>query len=298
MKAQADRTAPSLGGLVAIGSKGMYWLRRAPCFGRQDVGLSPGGAMDRFAMHTGNIMLGNSDDQEALEFLLPPKVEFLRPAYFVLTGGHFRGVLTRPGRTDQIVDHAAVTFAPAGTILSIGVRTRGLRGYLCARPCLTDHPDDEFLSRRRGRFAEEFSWFDPFGRIRVVEGPECSWLREPELFTRQYWTVSRAASDMGIRLDGDAELLARDGNMISDAVADGTVQLTPKGPIVLLKHRQTVGGYPRIFNVISADVDLLAQFYPGQSLRFRKVSMADAVTAARQKCAQLETLRGRYSAAR
>jgi len=298
MKVPIDRTAPSISGLAAIGRKGMYWLRRAPCFGRQDVGISPGGAMDRFAMHTGNILLGNADDQEALEFLLPPEVEFLRPAYFVLTGGHFLATLSRPGQPDQTVDHAAVSFAPAGAVLSIGVRTRGLRGYLCARPCLTDHPDDEFLHRRRGRFAEEFSWFDPFGRIRVLEGPEYTWLREPELFTRQYWTVSREASDMGIRLEGDAGPVAGGGNMISDVVADGTIQLTPKGPIVLLKHRQTVGGYPRVYNVISADVDLLAQFYPGQSLRFRKVSIAEAVTAVRQKRAQLEALRGRYAAQR
>jgi allophanate hydrolase subunit 2 len=296
MKALNRSTATSLGNLAAFGRKGMYWLRRAPCFGMQDVGLSPGGPLDRFAMHTGNIMLGNPDDQEALEFLLPPEVEFLRPAYFVLTGGHFRATLSRPGQADQAVAHATVAFAPAGATLSFGVRTRGLRGYLCARPCLTDHPADEILQRRRGRFAEEFSWFDPFGRVRVVEGPEYCWLREPELFTRQCWTVSRDASDMGIRLQGDAELVSSGGNMISDAVADGTVQLTPKGPIVLLKHRQTVGGYPRIYNVISADVDLLAQFSPGQSLRFRKVSMADAVTAVRQKSAQLEALRGRYPA--
>ncbi len=296
MKTGTDSTVPCLDGLAAFGRKGMYWLRRAPCYGRQDVGLSPGGAMDLFAMLTGNIMLGNADDAEALEFLLPPEIEFLQPVYFILTGGHFRATLSRPGLPAQEVNHAAVAFAPAGATLTLGVRTRGLRGYLCARPCLTDTPDDEFLQRRRGRFAEKFSWFDPFGRIRVVEGPEYSWLREPELFTSQYWTVSRAASDMGIRLESDAELLVGDGNMISDAVADGTVQLTPKGPIVLLKHRQTVGGYPRIYNVISADVDLLAQFYPGQSLCFRKVSIADAVTAARQKCAQLEALRGRYSA--
>jgi allophanate hydrolase subunit 2 len=296
MKIGTDSRPPSLGGLVAVGRKGMSWLRRAPCYGRQDVGLSPGGAMDRFAMHTGNIMLGNADDADALEFLLPPEIEFLQPAYFILTGGHFRATLSQSGQPAQEVKHAAVAFAPAGATLTIGVRTRGLRGYLCARPCLTDTPDDEFMQRRRGRFAEEFSWFDPFGRIRVVEGPEYAWLSKPELFTRQYWTVSRQASDMGVRLEGETELLSGGDNMISDAVADGTVQLTPKGPIVLLKHRQTVGGYPRVYNVISADVDLLAQFSPGQSLRFRKVSLAEAVTAARQKHAQLEALRARFAA--
>jgi allophanate hydrolase subunit 2 len=284
----------SLGELVAFQRKGIYGLRAAPCFGQQDVGISPGGPMDRFALQTGNLMLGNPADQEALEFLLPPLINFFRPAYFVLTGAHFQVTLSSPGQPDAAVSHAVVTFAPAGSRLSFGPKTRGLRGYFCARACLTAAPDASFLQRRRGPFAEEFSWFDPLGKIRLVEGPEFSWLGQPETFTRQPWTVSREASDMGIRLEGGAELMAAEGSMISDAVADGTVQLTPKGPIILLKHRQTVGGYPRIYNVISADVDLLAQAAPGQRLRFRKLTMAAAVVVARQKRDQLEVLRCRY----
>ena len=71
--------------------------------------------------------------------------------------------------------------------------------------------------------------------------------------------------------------------MISEAVSDGTVQLTPKGPIILLKHRQTVGGYPRIFNVISSDVDLLGQYSPGQKIFFRKISIEEAIDISRLK---------------
>jgi allophanate hydrolase subunit 2 len=250
--------------------------------------------MDRFALQTGNLLLGNPVDEEALEFLLPPVINFLHPTYFVLTGAHMQATLCCQDLPDIAVLHASVTFAPAGSSLFFGTKTRGLRGYFCARSCLTAFPDDDFVQRRRGSFAEVFSWFDPLGKIRLVEGPEFSWLRQPEAFARQPWVVSREASDMGIRLEGGEELPAREGSLISDAVADGTVQLTPKGPIVLLKHRQTVGGYPRIYNVISADVDLLAQFSPGQRLRFRKVTMAAAVAAARQKRDQLETLRCRY----
>ncbi len=274
--------------------KGMYWLRSAPCFGRQDVGISPGGPMDRFAQQTGNLLLGQPVDEEALEFLRPPVINFHRPAYFVLTGAHLRATLCYEKRPDVAVRHASVTFAPAGSSLCFGTKIKGLRGYLCARACLTALPDDNFLQRRRGPFAEVFSWFDPLGKIRLVEGPEYSWLRQPEAFTWQPWVVSREASDMGIRLEGGAELPAYEGSLISDAVADGTVQLTPKGPIILLKHRQTVGGYPRIYNVISADVDLLAQCAPGQRLRFRKVTITMAVAAAQQKRAQLEALRCQY----
>ena len=274
--------------------KGMYWLRSAPCFGRQDVGISPGGPMDRFALQTGNLLLGNPADEEALEFLRPPVINFRRPAYFVLTGAHQRATLCYEKQPEVVVCHGCVTFATAGSSLSFGTKTRGLRGYLCARASLTACPDDNFLQRCRGSFAAMFSWFDPLGKIRLVEGPEYSWLRQPEAFTWRPWVVSREASDMGIRLEGGAELPVEEGSLISDAVADGTVQLTPKGPIILLKHRQTVGGYPRIYNVISADVDLLAQFAPGQRLRFRKVPVVEAVTAALKKRAQLEALRCQY----
>lgn len=289
-----ERPVSSLNELMTFQGKGMYWLRSAPCFGRQDVGISPGGPMDRFALQTGNLLLGNSADEEALEFLRPPVINFHRPAYFVLTGAHLRANLCYEKQPDVVVTHGCVTFAPAGSSLSFGTKTRGLRGYLCARACFTEFPDENFLQRRRGSFTEAFSWFDPLGKIRMVEGPEYSWLHRPEAFTWQPWVVSREASDMGIRLEGGAELPVEEGSLISDAVADGTVQLTPKGPIVLLKHRQTVGGYPRIYNVISADVDLLAQFAPGQRLRFRKVTIAEAVAAAQLKRAQLEALRCRY----
>jgi allophanate hydrolase subunit 2 len=98
---------------------------------------------------------------------------------------------------------------------------------------------------------------------------------------------------MGMRLAGEPGVeCGMAGNMVSGAIADGTVQLTPEGPIVLLRHRQTMGGYPRIFNVISADVDLAAQFAPNQQITFVQVTMEEAREAARMKEAALDRLRG------
>jgi allophanate hydrolase subunit 2 len=82
--------------------------------------------------------------------------------------------------------------------------------------------------------------------------------------------------------------------MISAPVNDGTIQLAPSGPIVLLRNRQTVGGYPRILNTISADLDLLAQYGPLQSLRFRLVTMEEAWVIARTKKVDLDRLRRDY----
>ena len=115
----------------------------------------------------------------------------------------------------------------------------------------------------------------------MIKGPEFKYLKNPELFLKEGWTLTQDINNMGMRLScGGRELnLEMPGNMISEAVSDGTVQLTPKGPIILLKHRQTVGGYPRIFNVITADVDMLAQYGPGQVVHFKEVAPAEAYNA-------------------
>lgn len=65
--------------------------------------------------------------------------------------------------------------------------------------------------------------------------------------------------------------------MISQPVTDGTIQLAPSGPIVLLRHRQTVGGYPRIANVIEADINKLSQFPPNTKVKFKLVSLDEAI---------------------
>jgi antagonist of KipI len=64
---------------------------------------------------------------------------------------------------------------------------------------------------------------------------------------------------------------------LSEGVAFGTVQLPPGGsPIILMADRQTTGGYPRIGEIASIDLPLVAQLKPGDHLRFRPISMADA----------------------
>jgi allophanate hydrolase subunit 2 len=75
----------------------------------------------------------------------------------------------------------------------------------------------------------------------------------------------------GLRLE--KKLQARDYDIITSAVTDGTIQLTKEGPIVLMRHRQSTGGYPRIFNVIEADMDRLAQYPHGTLVRFELITM-------------------------
>ena len=82
---------------------------------------------------------------------------------------------------------------------------------------------------------------------------------------------------MGCRLSGPALRLEQPQELISEAVAPGTVQVPPGGnPIVLTADRQTTGGYPRIAQIISADLRLIAQLRPGQTLTFAEVYLREA----------------------
>lgn len=273
---------------------GFTRVRSYPHWGSQDIGISPGGPMDLFAMESGNALLGNSSECESLEILVSPVIEIKQSVLFILTGAHLSAQLKTGDKTTQI-DHAVVSFAVKGDILTFKAKTKGFRSYLSFKPLL-EYPvngitSKSLIGKKRGDFDTQFNWQDPDGFIRVVEGPEYGYLKNKDAFFQRTWKISLDSSDMGMRLESPISLSIEIGNMISDAVSDGTVQLTPSGPIILLKHRQTVGGYPRIFNVISADVDLLAQHMPSQVLKFRKITLQEAEDIAILKENQLNRLR-------
>ena len=125
------------------------------------------------------------------------------------------------------------------------------------------------------------------GRIvRVLDGPQREWFTDDAFFTQQY-EVTPASNRMGLRLRGDP-LGRTPGELVSEAVAPGAVQVTNDGmPIVLGIDGQTIGGYPKVAHVIRADLDVLAQLRPGERVRFLRVSPDEAETAARDRATEL-----------
>ena len=98
-----------------------------------------------------------------------------------------------------------------------------------------------------------------------------------EEFRGGTFQVSTASDRMGARLEGPHLIPPQAGNLVSQPVVAGSVQIPPDGvPIVLLAERQTIGGYPQIAHVISADLPKLARAWPGTPVRFREVSLAEA----------------------
>jgi len=119
--------------------------------------------------------------------------------------------------------------------------------------------------------------------IRVLPGPEFDRLSPAAagLLLERVHMVGNRSNRMGLRLVCDEPIpLPAAGGMVSEAVAWGTVQLPPGGePIVLGADRQTTGGYPRVLQVIAADLPLLGQLPPGARVLFQPVNHAEAVAA-------------------
>jgi allophanate hydrolase subunit 2 len=114
--------------------------------------------------------------------------------------------------------------------------------------------------------------------LRCLAGPQADWF-DDRFFLHAY-RVTPASDRMGIRLDG-VPLPMPQRELVSEPVAPGAIQITNDGkPIILGVDGQTIGGYPKLAHVISADLDALGQLRPGDTVRFCRISEREAESAA------------------
>ncbi|MGY2048093.1 5-oxoprolinase subunit C family protein [Methylobacterium sp. JK268] len=126
--------------------------------------------------------------------------------------------------------------------------------------------------------------------IRVVLGPQDDYFAQDQVaaFLAGPWTVTPRGDRMACFLDGTPLTHAKGADIVSDGIAMGAVQVPGEGrPIVLMADRQSTGGYPKIATVIGPDLGRLAQAQAGTRLRFRAVSIAEAVAARRAEAEAL-----------
>lgn len=131
---------------------------------------------------------------------------------------------------------------------------------------------------------------EPSGPIRVLLGPQDDHFASEEIaaFLGRDWRLSPRSDRMAYALDGEPLRHARGHDIVSDAVAHGAIQVPGSGlPFVLMADRQPTGGYPKIATVIGADLGRMAQIRPGETVRFRAVSLAEAVAARAALAARL-----------
>ncbi|WP_036290997.1 biotin-dependent carboxyltransferase family protein [Methylosinus sp. PW1] len=120
--------------------------------------------------------------------------------------------------------------------------------------------------------------------IRAVLGPQADYFSKEAIdkFLSARWRVGQRSDRMAYRLEGARLSHAKGHDIVSDGVALGAIQVPGDGaPLALMADRQPTGGYPKIANVIGADIGRLAQRRPGDAFSFAAVSIEQAVAARR-----------------
>ncbi len=274
----------------------------------RSLGVPVGGAADRRSFLLGNALIGNPPDAAALEFTLKGlRLRADADAGCVIFGAPFDAF-----HGDQRIEVGHSFTLRAGEELHIGGTRGGARAYLCAcggfqtplilgsRSGFGPVRQGEILScrestiRRRSwptsqyHFPTErgldfggYPWAFP-----ALPALQASWFDETQ-FYGQIFTVSPVSNRMGLRLTGNAVTFAR-REMTSEPVCPGCVQVTNDGQCIILGvDGQTVGGYPKIAQVIQADLDMIGQLTPGSAIAFEKISLAEAINRDRQAQAEL-----------
>jgi antagonist of KipI len=265
------------------------------------LGVSPSGAADPISLRLGNRLVANPESAAGLEVtLLGGTFLFPEGAILALTGSDF--VATLDG---TVVDLWTSIDVRPGQTLRVGPARSGARCYLCVGGGIAVKPflgssSTHILSglggvegrplrkgdvlhvgsaigsfRKRTVAPQARNYLSPRHILRVNPGPQSNWFSESSLseFYRETYRVGEQSNRMGLRLEGIAVTQNSPGEMITEGVSLGAVQVTHGGlPIVLFVEQQTTGGYPKIANVISADLHRVGQLRPRAEIRFEQTT--------------------------
>jgi biotin-dependent carboxylase-like uncharacterized protein len=267
--------------------------------GSRSLGVPLGGAADRAAYLLGNALVGNGPGAVALEVsLVGPALRAEAEVAGVVFGAPFELASDR----QRLAAGKTFTLA-AGEVLRVGGCARGMRAYLCVPggfqaprvpgggpspeppragdelPCHPSRLPAHFLRLEEPAAGQVV-------RLRVLPGAQSDW------FAGQPWAeatyrVTAASNRMGLRLEGPP-LRPPPRELVSEPVCPGSVQVTRDGQcIVLGVDGQTIGGYPKVAQVVSADLDRLGQLRPGDSVGWEPVSLATAEELRRRQQREL-----------
>jgi biotin-dependent carboxylase-like uncharacterized protein len=256
--------------------------------GQAALGIGRSGVADRASARLANRLVGNPLDAAVLEVTLGGLAVRAEADLLVVTTG-----ARCPGSP-----HDAPTLLRAGTELRLGTPAAGLRTYLAVRggvdvpPVLGSRSTDVLAGL--GPAVVAAGDVLPVGApsaalpgvdlaavpdpaegdltVAVLPGPRADWFGDPgwAALTGQRWAVTSESNRVGLRLDGVPLERLRTGELPSEGMVRGALQVPPSGtPVLFLADHPVTGGYPVIGYVTDADVDRCAQLRPGQGLRLR-----------------------------
>jgi biotin-dependent carboxylase-like uncharacterized protein len=271
------------------------------------LGLSPSGAADAVSLRLGNLLVDNPPNAAALEMtLVGATIAFNCACAIALVGSDFGATLD-----GLVIPRWQTVFVQSRQILHCGPTASGARCYLCVRGgILTEtimsssstHLQIALGGNRGGPLRSgdtlEFNGVSEPRRslsvkpsvledlfksapLRVTEGPQAGLFTATErsLFLSSTYIVGEESNRMGLRLSGPPLTDTTREEMITEGVSAGAIQVPPNGkPIILFVEHPTTGGYPKIANVISADMHRVGQLQPRNDVRFEFVTVDVAVS--------------------
>ncbi|MFI6829097.1 biotin-dependent carboxyltransferase family protein [Kribbella sp. NPDC050241] len=255
--------------------------------GQASLGIPTSGACDRASYALANRLVGNRDGAAAIEVTFGGLVLHAdNDLTIAITGAPCPGV---PFNAPAVIK--------SGQVLRLGPPRTGLRTYVAVRggidvpPVLGSRSTDLLsglgpapltagLTLPVGCTYNPMPGVDlapvadpPAGEVvvRVTPGPRRDWFTDAAwaTFTTQSYAVSSNSNRVGVRLDGQPLERARTGELASEGMTLGAIQIPPSGlPVIFLADHPVTGGYPVIAYVADPEVNTCAQLRPGQSLRF------------------------------
>lgn len=288
-------------------------------YGYQQYGMPVAGAMDTYSMRLANYLVGNESGEACLEAtIIGPELEFLCPGTIGICGG-----LAEVRLNGGLVEMYASLNVEKGDHLSFKPMQKGARLYISFAGGI-DVPEimeskSTYLRGGLGGFkgrglqtGDEFSFKgnknrmvrrnipEPFrvyaatsNELRIIAGAEVQRFDFDSVvrFMTSNYMISAQSDRMGYRLTGPKLEHQGGPDILSAGISSGAIQVPGHGePILMLADHQTVGGYTKIGNVISADLPILGQCKPGDKLYFREVQLDEAHKILKEKENMLKKL--------
>jgi antagonist of KipI len=289
-------------------------------FGYAHFGISASGAADPVSLRLGNRLVGNRPEAPALEMtLVGGEFEFEARAVAAVTGSDFspemdgkpfplwtpvpvqkghtiRFAATRNGARCYLCVQGGlqITSVMGSTSTHLFSGVGGQQGRSLRKGDLLPYPPSAGEAMPPRQFpAERLSLFEESALLRVTEGVQLRFF-SPEtrrLFSSSWYEVSEEANRMGLLLNGPQLHSLAQPDMVTEGVPLGAVQISGDGlPILLFVDHQTTGGYPKIANVISADLHRVGQLRPRNRVRFQFVTLQEAWSLLQERESLLNAL--------
>ena len=272
------------------------------------IGIPFSGAMDNRNYIIANLIVGNQENTPAIEFAYQgPLLNFKgKTVCFVITGEVNFNILRKNTQLEQGKCYQTYSLLD-GDQINILSTNKSVYGYLAVsggldaelywNSCSVNtkakigpndgekikENDQIIISKKDQKF--NYKKLDHVNskieHIRVIKGTNYNYFSQEakNVFFSKEYTISKFTDRMGMRLEGPKIENNVNTNITSEGLIKGVIQVPPDGnPIIMLSDHGTIGGYPKIGVIISADYDKLVQITPGSKIKFKLVELLEAET--------------------